>query len=131
MFAVDRSKANFGMAISSVTRLKLARSRAPILAFASSPTRGFGIFLCGQPILGVPDPAVETDVKPRLPQNVILHRERYAPPDPALLAALDQRLREFQAAQKMQVTDWTEQSALRVRDEAALTGREGIEGLST
>ncbi len=74
--------------------------------------------------IGFPDPAVETDVKPRLPQNVILHRERYTPPDPALLAAYDQRIREFQAEQKMRVTDWTEQAALRVRDEAALTGRE-------
>ena len=74
--------------------------------------------------IGIPDPAVETDVKPRLPQNVILHRERYTPPDPALLAAYDQRIREFQAEQKMRVADWTEQSALRVRDEAALTGRE-------
>ena len=45
-------------------------------------------------------------------------------PDPALLAAYDQRIRDFQAEQKMRVTDWTEQSALRVRDEAALTGRE-------
>jgi nitroreductase len=74
--------------------------------------------------IGFPDPSVETDVKPRLPQNVILHRERYAPPDPALLAAYNQRIREFQAEQKMRVADWTEQSALRVRDEAALTGRE-------
>ena len=74
--------------------------------------------------IGFPDPAVETDVKPRLPQNVILHRERYTPPDPALLAAYDRRIREFQAEQKMRVTDWTEQAALRVRDEAALTGRE-------
>ena len=74
--------------------------------------------------IGIPDPAVETDVKPRLPQSVILHRERYAPPEPAQLAAYDQRIREFQGEQKMRVTDWTEQSALRVRDEAALTGRE-------
>jgi nitroreductase len=74
--------------------------------------------------IGIPDPAVATDVKPRLPQNVILHRERYAPPEPGLLAAYDQRIREFQAEQNMRVTDWTEQSALRVRDEAALTGRE-------
>jgi nitroreductase len=74
--------------------------------------------------IGIPDPGIGTDVKPRLPQNVILHRERYSPPDPALLAAYDQRIRDFQAEQKMRVTDWTEQSALRVRDEAALTGRE-------
>jgi len=74
--------------------------------------------------IGIPDPSVQTDVKPRLPQNVILHRERYSPPDSALLAAYDQRIRDFQAEQKMRVTDWTEQSALRVRDEAALTGRE-------
>jgi nitroreductase len=76
--------------------------------------------------IGIPDPAVGTDVKPRLPQNVILHRERYTPPDPAQLAAYDQRIREFQAEQKMRVADWTEQSALRVRDEAALTGREAL-----
>ena len=50
--------------------------------------------------IGIPDPGIGTDVKPRLPQNVILHRERYAPPDPALLAAYDQRIREFQAEQK-------------------------------
>jgi len=78
--------------------------------------------------IGIPDPGIGTDVKPRLPQNVILHRERYSPPDPALLAAYDQRIRDFQAEQKMRVTDWTEQSALRVRDEAALTGREVLRG---
>jgi nitroreductase len=66
--------------------------------------------------IGIPDPGIGTDVKPRLPQNVILHRERYTPPDPALLAAYDERIREFQAEQNM--------PALRVRDEAALTGRE-------
>ncbi len=73
--------------------------------------------------IGFPDPSVETDVKPRLPQSVILHHERYTPPDPDQLAAYDQRVREFQAEQKMRLADWTEQSALRVRDEAALTGR--------
>jgi len=51
--------------------------------------------------IGIPDPSIGTDVKPRLPQNVILHRERYSPPDPALLAAYDQRIRDFQAEQKM------------------------------
>ncbi len=74
--------------------------------------------------IGIPDQGIGNLREAALPQNLILHRERYAPPDPALLAVYDQRICDFQAEQKMRVTDWTEQSALRVRDEAALTGRE-------
>src|ERR1700735_1984364 len=74
--------------------------------------------------IGIPAEGIGSDVKPRLAQKVTLHREPYTPPDPALLAAYDQRIRDFQGEQNMRVTDWTEQSALRVRDEAALTGRE-------
>lgn len=73
--------------------------------------------------VGRPDPAVESDVKPRLPQGVILHRERYTAPDPSLIADYEARMREFQAEQKMRNIDWTEQAAVRVKDIAALTGR--------
>lgn len=73
--------------------------------------------------VGVPDPARPADVKPRLPQEVILHRERYTAPDPKLIAAYEERIGEFQTEQKMRAVDWTEQAAVRVRDIAALTGR--------
>lgn len=73
--------------------------------------------------VGVPDPAVATDVKPRLPQQVVLHREQYKQPDPALIEAYEERMRAFQAEQKMRSIDWGEQAAVRVGDLAALTGR--------
>ncbi len=73
--------------------------------------------------IGYPDPAVDSDVKPRLPQNAILHRERYSPAVSETLAEYDRRMQTFQAEQNMRLIDWTEQAALRVKDEAALTGR--------
>lgn len=73
--------------------------------------------------IGYPDPSVDSDVKPRLPQNAVLHRERYSSAAPDTLAEYDRRMQTFQAEQNMRLIDWTEQAALRVRDEAALTGR--------
>jgi nitroreductase len=73
--------------------------------------------------IGYPDPTVDSDVKPRLPQSVILHHERYSPVAAETLAEYDRRMQTFQAEQNMRSIEWTEQSALRVRDEAALTGR--------
>jgi len=73
--------------------------------------------------IGYPDPSVDSDVKPRLPQNAVLHREGYSSAAPDTLAEYDRRMQTFQAEQNMRLIDWTEQAALRVRDEAALTGR--------
>ncbi|MDQ0393587.1 NADPH-dependent oxidoreductase [Labrys monachus] len=73
--------------------------------------------------IGYPDPATATDVKPRLPQDVVLHHERYVAPDPARIAAYDARMHDFRVEQEMRLIDWTEQTARRVSDEAALTGR--------
>jgi nitroreductase len=73
--------------------------------------------------IGYPDPAVATDVKPRLPQSLVLHQERYTLPDQALIEAYDERMHDFRVEQEMRMIEWTEQTARRVRDEAALTGR--------
>jgi nitroreductase len=73
--------------------------------------------------IGYPDPTVESDVKPRLPQNVVLHREQYSPVVSDSLAEYDRRIQSFQAEQNMRLIEWTEQAALRVKDEEALTGR--------
>jgi nitroreductase len=74
--------------------------------------------------VGRPDPERPADVKPRLPQSMVLHRERYRAPDPEAIAAYDARMHAFQDEQKMRSIDWTEQAATRVRDVASLTGRE-------
>src|SRR5690606_22930940 len=73
--------------------------------------------------VGYPDPSVETGVKPRLPQKLVLHREKYTAPDMAGIAAYNSTMKEFQAEQKMRVQDWSRQTAERVKDKAALTGR--------
>jgi nitroreductase len=86
------------------------------------PPESFALF--GMTV-GVPDPARPAWPKPRLPQDAVLFREQYQWNDAqnAAIAAYDERLRLFQRAQKMTEQDWTAQSARRVRDEKALTGR--------
>jgi len=83
--------------------------------------------------VGYPDPDRPADIKPRLPQEAVLHREQYsAAAQPAAFAAYDLRIREFQREQGMTALDWTEQATNRVKDAAALHGRDRIrEALNT
>ncbi|MDE2583248.1 MAG: NADPH-dependent oxidoreductase [Rhodospirillales bacterium] len=75
--------------------------------------------------IGWPDTAAGSDVKPRLPHEVVLHREQYrAAPDAAAIAGYEATLRGFQREQGMREIDWTAQCAARVQDVAALRGRE-------
>ena len=75
--------------------------------------------------VGYPDPAVATAVKPRLPQSVILHRERYdAPDEPALLADYDRTLTAFSEANGMGATGWIGRVLSRVGSAAGLSGRD-------
>lgn len=76
--------------------------------------------------VGVPDPRAVSAVKPRLPQRVVLHRERYAPAQPADLEAYDGTLRGFQVEQKMPSVDWTEQAARRISSTEALRNRDQL-----
>jgi nitroreductase len=76
-------------------------------------------------VVGYPDPKVATAVKPRLPLEVVLHRERYAwgPDQRAAVARYDTTLRAFQAEQGMKIQDWTEQALNRVKDVPGQNGR--------
>ena len=75
--------------------------------------------------IGYPDPARPTDIKPRLPQSVVLHREQYSTaPRNAAIEGYDATIREFQAEQGMKAIDWTQQCINRVKDPAALRGRD-------
>ena len=88
------------------------------------PPRVFAVF--GMSV-GIPDPADETGVKPRLPRPVVLHREQYATPsrEPEI-TRYNATVREFQREQGMREQDWTQQSIDRVKDIAALRGRDRI-----
>lgn len=77
--------------------------------------------------IGYPDPAVTTGIKPRLPQTAVLHREQYsAAAQSQAFAEYDRRIRAFQREQRMTEVDWTQQASNRVRNVAALHGRDRI-----
>ncbi|MEA1675236.1 NADPH-dependent oxidoreductase [Nitrospirillum sp. BR 11163] len=74
--------------------------------------------------VGYADPARPTGVKPRLPQSVVLHHERYdATGADAAISAYDGQVRAFYAAQGIATPDWSETVTNRVRGPAALSGR--------
>ncbi|MGY2047896.1 NADPH-dependent oxidoreductase [Methylobacterium sp. JK268] len=77
--------------------------------------------------VGYPDPARPAAVKPRLPQSLVLHRERYAQgADPAAVAAYDRTLAAFQEGQRLDPVGWTRAALDRVRGPEALSGRDRI-----
>jgi nitroreductase len=73
--------------------------------------------------VGYPDPAVETDVKPRLPQSLVLHRERYRQAAPEDFASYDETVQRFRSDQSMSDMAWTKQAAGRIKDAGSLMGR--------
>jgi nitroreductase len=74
--------------------------------------------------LGRPDDERPAAVKPRLPVEAVLHRERFGDPMPAdLVAGYDQALKTFQAEQRMAETGWSDTALHRVRGPEALNGR--------
>ncbi|MGN7294177.1 NADPH-dependent oxidoreductase [Rhizobium sp. SAFR-030] len=97
---------------------------AEVAEMLGLPPEAFAVF--GMTV-GYPDPAVATEIKPRLPQSLVLHREHYqqAAPD-ADLQAYDDRMRAFQAGQAMATRGWTSVAASRIADTAALKGRDRL-----
>ncbi|MBJ6987395.1 NADPH-dependent oxidoreductase [Devosia sp. MC521] len=80
--------------------------------------------------LGYPDEERASEVKPRLPQSIVLHEETYGDAaDAETLARYDQTMRGFQEKQGMTVIDWTKMIAKRVGTVKALRGREALSGL--
>ena len=76
------------------------------------PSKAFPVFGL---TVGFPDPSIVTEIKPRLPEAAILHREQYSSEAiPAAVAEYDQRMRKFQAGQNLEVTDWSRQAAARI-----------------
>ncbi|WP_433303165.1 NADPH-dependent oxidoreductase [Actinoplanes sp. CA-030573] len=73
--------------------------------------------------VGVPDPDEQADVKPRLPQGAVLHRERYdATAADAHIAAYDKRLAEYNARFGLP-GDWTGRVLARLRGPSSMAGR--------
>ena len=75
--------------------------------------------------VGVPDPDATTDVKPRLGQGAVLHREQYQWGEAQLDAinTLDAKFRDFQREQNLPEQGWIRQVLSRVRGPDAMSGR--------
>jgi nitroreductase len=74
--------------------------------------------------VGTPDPAQPAQIKPRLPQDAVLHHETYTPQaQPAAIAAYVARLHDFQAQEGLRLDDWAERCLARVAGPASLSGR--------
>jgi nitroreductase len=89
------------------------------------PPKVFAVFgLC----VGKPDPARPADIKPRPPQSVLLHHERYSldAQEPGI-AAYNDAMARFYQAQKMNVHGtWAVHSSKRIANAAALSGRDRL-----
>ena len=85
------------------------------------PARAMAVF--GMAI-GWPDPARATGIKPRLPTEAVLHRERYQPAQDAALADYEERLATYQRSQGLKPVGWAGTVLARMADSAALRGRD-------
>ncbi|MFP6560046.1 NADPH-dependent oxidoreductase [Paraburkholderia sp. B3] len=77
--------------------------------------------------VGYEDPARPAQVKPRLPQPVVLHREQYdvAGQEPGI-AEYDALMGAFQIAQGQRAAGWTARSLPRWRSRESLHGRDRL-----
>jgi nitroreductase len=83
-----------------------------------------GVFPAFGLVVGKPDPTRPAEVKPRLPQAAVLHRERYAvEPQSAAVEVYDEIIGAFYAAQKLPQQKWTHHSAERIQSAKQLGSR--------
>ncbi|AZG48407.1 nitroreductase family protein [Gordonia insulae] len=75
--------------------------------------------------VGVPDPAESAGIKPRLPQEVVLHRETYDPARDSAIADYDVRLRGYNTEHGRDA-DWTTPVLARLADRHSLKGRDQL-----
>lgn len=89
------------------------------------PANVFAVF--GMTV-GVPDPAANAGVKPRLGQAAVLHREQYQWGDAQreAIETLDTKFRDFQKEQGLPEQGWVRQVLSRVRGADAMSGRDKI-----
>jgi nitroreductase len=88
------------------------------------PPRAFVVFgLC----VGYADPKAAGEVKPRLPQATVLHRERYdTSREPAERKIYDAEMARFSQRNEMQATSWTKRVLGRMGPIKSMNGREKI-----
>jgi nitroreductase len=75
-------------------------------------------------VVGKPDPAHPSSIKPRLPQATVLHHEQYSTTTESdAIASYETVIQAFQASQKLPVQEWKRQAVGRVKGPESLGGR--------
>lgn len=88
---------------------------------------GDGVFPVFGLCIGKPDADRPAAIKPRLPQQAILHREQYTRrPVAEEIGQYDTIMQTFYQQQAMPVTTWSAQSIERVRDAQSMKGRDRL-----
>jgi nitroreductase len=79
-------------------------------------------------VVGYPDPQHPAAIKPRLPQDVVLHRETYqvAAEEPQRIAAYEEVAAAFSREQQQNSPAWSDQVLQRLKGGDSLHGRERI-----
>lgn len=95
-----------------------------VAALLGLPAGTMGVFgLC----VGYAAPDVANEVKPRLPQSMVLHHERYGVRDEqAQRAAYDAKMAAFSARNEMSMDSWTRRVIGRMGTLSALNGRDRL-----
>ncbi|MBF6578945.1 NADPH-dependent oxidoreductase [Nocardia farcinica] len=85
-----------------------------------------GVFATFGLVVGHPDPAERAQVKPRLPQQAVLHRETYRLPEQrSHVATYERRIAEFYGEQDL-AHSWTERVLARLASARSLAGRDRL-----
>jgi nitroreductase len=86
------------------------------------PPRAFVVFgLC----VGYADPLAKNEVKPRLPQSIVLHHDAYDPaPETRDRPAYDAEMSKFSNRHELQATTWTQRVLNRMGPLKSMNGRE-------
>jgi len=112
------------MGLSSVYIGGIRNHAEAVAAELGLPARVFPVFgMC----VGYPDPLRPALVKPRLPQQAVLHREQYsAASQDAAIARYDDTLQGFFAGQGQPHPRWSLQAVRRLLTPESLHGRERL-----
>ena len=102
----------------------LRNNLAAVIDELQLPPLVFPVFgLC----VGYADPDKPASVKPRLPQQVVLHQETYGQSvEQQLVEDYDQHISAFYQDQGLTTPKWSEQAVERLRSIQTLNGREHI-----
>lgn len=102
----------------------LRNNAARVAELLHLPAGSFAVFgMC----VGYPKPGAPSEVKPRLPQSIVLHRETYKVGDEKALRTLyDQRMGVFSKRNDMAMQTWTQRVIQRLAKLSGMSGRQHL-----